>query len=282
LKRDRNKIARGSATRGIGRKGPRPRDGVNGARSIDAAGDPGSVKVQRQGSCIITTLNRPAARNRVSASMAAALMELAEAIEDDDSVRGLLVTGAGTVFCEGFDPDVDPRTVETLAAISKPTVAIVNGNALDEGLELALGLDLRATHSGARLALTQLQRGALPRFGGTQRLPRLVGATQALTMLLTGDALGGRDALRFGLVTYLAADARGLRETRRELLEMLESRGPLGARLVKEAVRKGADMTLEQGIRLEEDLYALLQTTADRAEGVRAFLEKRKPLFRGI
>jgi enoyl-CoA hydratase len=231
---------------------------------------------------VVAILTRPAEQNRVSAPMAIELMELAEEVEDEDAIRAWAITGARSKFSSGFDPDVDSRVVETIHAVSKPTIAILNGDAFDEGLELALAVDLRIALTSARLALTQLQRGMLPRFGGTQRLPRLVGAAQGLKMLLTGETIEGEEALRLGLVTYLAPDARKLEGVARDLLAAVESRGPLGVRMVKEAVRKGLDMTLEQGIRLEEDLYALLQTTADRAEGVRAFLDKRKPIFRGI
>jgi enoyl-CoA hydratase/carnithine racemase len=209
-------------------------------------------------------------------------MELAEVVEDDDTVHALAITGAGNSFCAGFDPDVDSRVVEALNAVSKPTIAILNGDAVDEGLELALALDLRVALSRARFALTQLQRGVLPQFGGTQRLPRLIGAAHALQMMLTGEAIDCNEAMRLGLVTYLAADRNKLEKVTRALFATIASRGPVGVRLVKEAVRKGFDMTLEQGIRLEEDLYALLQTTTDRAEGVRAFLEKRKPIFKGV
>ncbi len=213
--------------------------------------------------------------------MARELIELAERVEDDDSVLALAVRGAANVFCAGFDDGVDPRLVETIALISKPTVAIVNGDAIDEGLELAMALDIRAGLATARLALTQLGRGAMPHFGATQRLPRLVGPAVALRMLLTGDGLKGAEAMRAGLFTYLASSRSQLERKARAVIDSLLSRGPIAARLAKDAVRKGYDMTLEQGIRLEEDLYAMLETTADRAEGVRAFLEKRKPLFRG-
>jgi enoyl-CoA hydratase/carnithine racemase len=247
-----------------------------------ATDEVGSVQARYERSYVVATLMRPAVRNRVSPQMAVTLMELAETVEDDDAIRALAITGAGDSFSAGFDPDTDPRLVETIYALSKPTIAILNGDAFDEGLELALAIDLRMASKNAQFALTQLQRGMLPRFGGTQRLPRLVGATQALKMLLTGEAIGGDEAMRLGLVTYLASDQKKLERGARDLFATIESRGPISLRLVKEAVRNGLDMTLEQGIRLEEDLYALLQTTADRAKGVTAFLEKRKPLFRGI
>jgi enoyl-CoA hydratase len=254
--------------------------GRRGRSTRIAPGD-GTVTVAHGDHHIVATLDRSASDNRLSAAMARRLIELAEEIEDDPDIYALAITGSGKVFCSGFEVDVDPVLVETLALVSKPTLAVINGAALDEGLELAMALDLRASLSSASFALSQLERGELPHFGGTQRLPRLIGAAHALRMILTGAALDGREALRLGLVTYLAKDRAGLDRLGAELLTTLTTRGPLGTRMVKDAVRNGYDMTLDQGIRLEEDLYALLQTTADRAEGVRAFLEKRKPLFKG-
>jgi len=214
-------------------------------------------------------------------AMAVRMLELIERVEDDAAARMLAVTGAGSSFCIGFDHGVDLRLVESLAVLSKPAIAIVNGDAFDEGLELAMAADIRVAISSARFAITQIKRGAMPHFGATQRLPRLVGAGNALRMMLTGMALGAGEAMRTGLVAYLADSRTELAALSARVAEAILSRAPLASRLVKDAVLKGYDMTLEQGIRLEEDLYALLQTTSDRAEGVRAFLEKRKPLFRG-
>jgi len=255
--------------------------GSSGKSRTLVAHDAGSVEISLEDGCLFATLQRSRVGNRISAAMAATLMDLAETVEDDESIRVFLMTGADGTFCTGFDDDVDARLVETVAIISKPTVAVVNGEAHDEGLELALACDLRAASVKASFALGQLQRGVLPHFGGTQRLPRLIGAAPALQMILTGEPIRGDEALRLGLVTYVARNPGDLDRMMRELAATLASRGPLGVRMVKDAVRKGHDMTLEQGIRLEEDLYALLQTTTDRAEGIRAFLERRKPLFKG-
>ena len=233
------------------------------------------------GGCVTATLRYPGARAEITPAMAVRMLELIEQIEDDDEARMLAITGAGAAFCVGFDAGVDARLVESLAVLSKPTVAILNGDALDEGLELAMAADIRVAISSARFAITHMKRGAMPHFGATQRLPRLVGSANALRMMLTGNPLGADDAMRVGLVTYLAKNKNDLAQVSLRVAEAILSRAPLATRLVKDAVLKGFDMTLEQGIRLEEDLYALLQTTTDRAEGVRAFLEKRKPLFRG-
>lgn len=214
--------------------------------------------------------------------MAADLLAIAERVEDDDSILMLMVTGEGSVFCRGFDDVTDGRVVESVAAIAKPTIALINGDAIDEGLELALACDIRVAARRAGFALTQLGRGRIPNCGATQRLPRIAGPAQALVMILSGARIDAAEAMRIGLVSRLARDRVGLMRIGDDLRGAIRSRAPLAARLAKEAILKGADMTLAQGVRLEEDLYALLQTTADRAEGVRAFLDKRKPLFKGV
>jgi len=250
-------------------------------RTGSASAKAGSINIAGARGCVTATLTNPSNRNRVTAAMATELMELCERVEDDDDIAMLAITGAGDIFCAGFEADVNPNLVESMAVLSKPTVAIVNGDAIDEGMELAMAADIRIALADARFALTQPSRGELPRFGGTQRLPRLAGIANAIRMLVAGAEIAGDEAMRIGLVTYPAKNRKELGIRAGEVAQAILTRGPVAARMVKDAVRKGYDMTLEQGIRLEEDLYALLQTTADRAEGVRAFLDKRKPLFRG-
>jgi enoyl-CoA hydratase/carnithine racemase len=252
----------------------------------------GRVEVTRAGGCVTATFKWPAGRNRtshnssgkLSGAMALKLVELAEEVEDDADALVFVIRGSGGNFCAGFDDEVDsiaPHVVESIAVVSKPTLAIIDGLAADEGMELALAADLRIAAQRARFTIGQLDRGRMPHYGGTQRLPRLIGTAQALRMLLTCAEIDGGEAMRLGLVTYIALGSVALKRVAGDVVQAVTNRGPVASRLAKEAVRKGCDLTLDQGIRLEEDLYALLQTTADRAEGVRAFLEKRKPLFRG-
>jgi enoyl-CoA hydratase len=143
-----------------------------------------------------------------------------------------------------------------------------------------MACDLRLASSRARFALPQVTAGRLPAHGGTQRLPRLVGRTRALDLLLTGRSVDAVEAEAMGLVSRLASPSRFARLLD-GLVAELQSKGPIALRYAKEAVLKGSDLTLDQGARLEEDLYVLLQTTRDRREGIRAFLQKRPPVFRG-
>ncbi len=247
------------------------------------AGAPSLLHEQRDG-VVRLTLNRPRHGNAVSAELAQALVSAAEAIDLDDSVRLVVVQGAGAHFCVGVEDGGDwQRRCDWVAAVGRlraPVIAAVRGDAVAEGCELALACDLRLLSTRARLQLPQLAQGRLPCHGGTQRLPRLIGRMRALDLLLSGRAVRAAEAETLGLATRVFPERSLSREVDR-LVADLARRGPIALRFGKEAVAAGLDLTLDQGIGLEQDLYVLLQTTADRAEGVRAFLEKRRPEFAG-
>ena len=240
-------------------------------------------------------LNNPANGNRLTPAIAEELTTLCEAVENDDTIDFLLLTGQGDSFCTGLEyPDDQTETaahiigeqfgsllcVSVLGAMTKPTIAVLNGDATGIGLELALACDLRLAKAGAQFGLSHIAEGLIPFCGGTQRLPRIIGQARALELILTGKHIDATEAYQIGLVTeVIEPDQFAARVD--EVLTDLLGKGPTALRLGKEAVLKAMDLTLEQGVRLEEDLYVLLQTTHDRAEGVQAFLEKRKPVFTG-
>jgi enoyl-CoA hydratase/carnithine racemase len=223
-------------------------------------------------------------RERIDQDTAQFVCDAAERIGFDESVGVAVVQGSGRRFCFGVQGAGDWQTrhdwVAAIAAITVPVVAAIAGDAIAEGAELALACDLQVASSRARFAFPQIAQGRLPRHGASQRLPRAVGRTRAFDLLLTGRHVGAAEAARIGLVSHVVPAAR-LQPAVRELVNTLRAKGPVALRLAKEAVLKGSDLTLDQGIRLEQDLYVLLQTTSDRAEGVRAFLQKRPPKFRG-
>ncbi len=169
---------------------------------------------------------------------------------------------------------------QALAALPQPTVCAVRGRALSAGLELALACDLRVAEEGARLALPEVAAGRVPRGGGTQRLPRAVGRAQALRLLLTAEEIDAAEALRIGLVSELTPPGGAVEAAHAVALRIAE-RGPLATRFAKEAVTRGLELPLAEALRLEHDLTVLLQDTADREEGVRAFLDRRPPRFEG-
>ncbi|MBI3784930.1 MAG: enoyl-CoA hydratase/isomerase family protein [Deltaproteobacteria bacterium] len=229
-------------------------------------------------------LQRSKAGNRIDATAARAICDAVEEIDYDEEVRVVVLTAEGKEFCLGVEDggawEQRDDWVAAVARLRQPVVAVVQGDAVAEGLELALACDLRVASSSVRLAMNQIQEQHLPVHGGTQRLPRIVGRTRALDLLLSGRAIGAIEAQRMGLVSRVVPRRR-LTFVSRQLAADLSTKGPIALRFAKEAILKGSDMTLAQGIRLEEDLYALLQTTADRREGVRAFVQKRRPMLTG-
>jgi len=226
----------------------------------------------------------------LDAATAAALRQACARLSQDEATRVVVLSGSGPAFCAGsgeVPPDADPRlhlaqasAAPALAALPFPVIAAIHGEALDQGLELALACDLRLADESARLGLTQVPRGSLPWDGGTQRLPRLVGRSRALEMLLTGRTLDAAEAAAIGLVHRVVPPGQ-LIPTARAWAEELAARAPIALRYAKEAVRQGLELTLDQGLRLEADLYFLLFSTRDRSEGLAASREKRAPFFEG-
>jgi len=220
--------------------------------------------------------------NRFTPDAAVAFGEACAACADDD-VWVVLVRSAGANFCLGVDGDEWPPMaavdfVAALAAVRQPVVAALRGRVEAEGFELALAADLRVVEPGTRFRMTQVSDGRLPASGGTQRLPRVVGVERALRAVLLGEAIDARRASEWGLAQRVAKPAE---RAARRLATELAKRGPIALRYAKEAVRRAPDFTLDDGARFEHDLYVLLETTRDRAEGVAAFLAKRKPIFLG-
>ena len=231
-------------------------------------------------------LNRPKADNAIDRQLADEIAEVCREIHADDDVRVVIVTGRGDAFSIGWHPAGSEAgasavgVAASVAALEQPVIAAINGAALGQGLELALACDIRLASSRARFGLPEVASGAIPSDGGTQRLPRIVGRGKALEMVLTAESITAEEALEIGLVSKLVP-AEELATEAESLADGLAEKGPRALRYAKEAVAKGLDMTLDQGLRLEADLYFLLHTTEDRTEGITAFLEKRPPRFSG-
>jgi enoyl-CoA hydratase/carnithine racemase len=228
------------------------------------------------------TVNRPEVGNAVTLEMAQELLEVGQFINGDNDIYVVTLTGAGEVFCAGRDKKETGscRPAEAVAAIDRPVIAVLNGDALGKGLEIALAADIRLASDKARFGLPQVKEGQIPADGGTQRLPRIVGRGKASELLLTGDTISAAAALEIGLVSQVVPP-EALAGEAQKLAETIAAKGPIALRYLKEAINKGMDLTLEQGLRLEADLYFLLHTTADRTEGIRSYLEKRKPEYKG-
>jgi len=223
------------------------------------------------------TLNRPEAANSLNIESAQELADACRRANRDDDIYVVVLSGAGDkAFCGGGEAGLS--VASAVATIEKPVIAAINGDALGQGLELALGCDIRLASDKARLGFPELAKGLIPADGGTQRLARLVGRGKALELLLTAESITAAEALEIGLVDRVVGGAK-LADEARVLAESIAEKGPIALRFIKEAVNKGLDMTLEQGLRLEGDLYFLLHTTADRTEGITAFLKKKKPKF---
>ena len=243
-----------------------------------------SIIYTKKGHIAHVILNRPEASNTINQQLAQELSEVCCQINQDNDIYVVTVTGAGDkAFCSGskLEPEEQRYNLAgAIAGIDRPVIAAINGDALGQGLELALSCDIRLASDKARFGLPQVAQGLIPMDGGTQRLPRIIGRGKALELLLTAETISAEEALEIGLVSKIVPQEELGGEVE-ELAKNIANKGPIALRYIKEAVNKGLDMTLEQGLRLEADLYFLLHTTADRTEGIKAFLAKRTPEFKG-
>jgi enoyl-CoA hydratase len=244
----------------------------------------------------VVMMNRPKALNALNAASFAELDTVFAALGADPSIRVILLTGAGgRAFAAGADiGELASTTAEDGAAFSlrgqqvfrrietlgKPVIACIQGFALGGGCELAMACTLRLAADDARLGQPEVKLGVIPGYGGTQRLPRLVGRGRALKLLLTGEMISAQEALRIGLVDEVVP-AADLMQRAEALALSIAAQAPLAVAETLRVVDEGLELPLEAALRLEAERFGRLCGTADKAEGARAFLEKRAPVWRG-
>jgi enoyl-CoA hydratase len=244
----------------------------------------------------LITVNRPDKLNALNSTVIAELDSLIHAAEDDAAVGGLILTGAGPkAFVAGADitelADIDrehgiemakrgARVFRQIEQLNKPVIAAVNGFALGGGCELAMACHIRLASPTARFAQPEVKLGLIPGFGGTVRLPRLVGRGRALELLLTGNMIDAEEAARIGLVNRVVPAATLLDEAR-ALLRVMLAQGPVARRLCLRAVDGALDLTMDDALALEATYFGDACASEDKAEGTRAFLDKRPSVFHG-
>ena len=243
------------------------------------------------------TLNRPEALNALDPDSLVELNEAFQRANTDAGVRVVILTGTGgKAFCTGSDLKKTMPPKESFAEltfgrpkwlypfagmeIDKPMICAVNGYALAGGMELALACDIRIASTNAQFGQSEVRVGSIPAAGGTQRLPRMIGRSDAMLMMLTGNSISAEEALRIGLVSRIVPPD-DLIAVAREIALRIAENAPLAVRAVKRLVRDGMDMPLLAAIQAEQFALGLLRDTEDRLEGRRAFQEKRKPNYQG-
>lgn len=254
------------------------------------------LRVERKEQIAVVVINRPDKLNALNGATVGELDAAFRTLAEDEDVRGVVVTGAGEkAFVAGADiaelAKMGPlsgvevsrqgqdvfRFIETMR---KPVIAAVNGFALGGGLELALACHIRLASENARFGLPEVKLGIIPGYGGTVRLPRLVGRGRALEMILTGEMIGAEEAHRIGLVNRVVPQGE-LLEAAESMLRTIAANGPIAVAMALESVDRGMNTTLEDGLILESNLFGLLAATEDMREGMGAFLEKRRAEFKG-
>jgi enoyl-CoA hydratase len=254
-----------------------------------------SLKVHHDGVIAVLSLNRPEVHNALNRETLQELQAAFGRFREDDAVHGIILAGEGKNFCAGADiavmrdmsaleaasfSEAGQKVMTAIETVGKPVIAAVQGVALGGGLELALACDFIVASESAQFAAPEVRLGIIPGFGGTQRLPRLVGKSKAKEMIFTGDRVGAEEALAIGLVNRLFSDA-DLRSQAAAVLQKICSRGLLSLKLAKEIIDAGYDVDLRNACLMERDAFAVCFSTEDQKEGMTAFVEKREARFKG-
>ncbi len=252
------------------------------------------VAVKNEPPLGVITLFRPEALNALNERMVKEITAAMSELASDDAIRCVIITGSDRAFCAGADiKEMAGKSAldmlkgdhlrplwETVGNFQKPVIAALSGLALGGGLELAMCCDMIIAAEGTKLGQPEVNIGAIPGGGGTQRLLRAVGKNKAMEMILTGSVISAEEARSYGLVNRVAPSGKHLEEARKLALEIAE-KSPVTVRLAKKAVASAEQLGLSEGLDLERELFYLSFATKDREEGMRAFLEKRKPNFTG-
>jgi enoyl-CoA hydratase len=242
------------------------------------------------------TLNRPEALNAFSKELVEEILQALEDIRNDENIRVVILTGAGE---KAFSAGADIKTMKgmnalkarelslmgeklcyTLENLEKPVIAAINGYALGGGLEVAMACDIRIASENARLGQTEINIGLIPGWGGTQRLTRLAGKTKTKELVFTGKLIDAKTAEQLGILN-MVVPAEKFKETIRQFATELAQKAPIAIKVAKALINKGADIGLDAALALEREGFGVVASTEDLQEGVAAFTEKRKPIFKG-